>query len=98
MPNLPAVSQVIVQGLPFHFTWQPLKDMFKPIGGVVSADIVKGPDGRSKGWGTVNFETEADAERAIQVQITMHIVNLFYLSVLFLSCSTLFCSILSILF
>ena len=26
-----------------------------------------GLDGRSKGWGTVNFETEADADKAIQV-------------------------------
>ena len=59
--------QVIVQGLPFAYAWQDLKDLFKPIGGVLQADIVMGRDGRSKGWGTVNFETEADAERAIQV-------------------------------
>ncbi len=59
--------QVIVQGLPFAYAWQDLKDLFKPTGGVLQADIVMGRDGRSKGWGTVNFETEADAERAIQV-------------------------------
>ena len=59
--------QVIVQGLPFAYAWQDLKDLFKPIGGVLQADIVMGRDGRSKGWGTLNFETEADAERAIQV-------------------------------
>jgi hypothetical protein len=29
--------------------------------------IVMGQDGPSKGWGTLNFETETDAERAIQV-------------------------------
>ncbi|DBB03287.1 TPA: hypothetical protein ACH3X3_010679 [Trebouxia sp. C0006] len=58
--------KVIVQGLPFAYAWQDLKDLFKPIGGVLQADIVMGRDGRSKGWGTVNFETEADAERAIQ--------------------------------
>ncbi|KAL3145130.1 hypothetical protein ABBQ38_001734 [Trebouxia sp. C0009 RCD-2024] len=43
-----------------------LKDLFKPIGGVVQADIVMGQDGRSRGWGTVNFETLADAEKAIK--------------------------------
>ncbi len=59
--------QVIVQGLPFAYAWQDLKDLFNPIGGVLQADIVMGRDGRSKGWGTLNFETEADAERAIQV-------------------------------
>ncbi len=59
--------QVIVQGLPFAYAWQDLKDLFKPVGGVLKADIVMGPDGRSKGWGTVNFETEADAEKAIKV-------------------------------
>ncbi|DBA90794.1 TPA: hypothetical protein ACH3X1_004001 [Trebouxia sp. C0004] len=58
--------KVIVQGLPFAYAWQDLKDLFKPIGGVLQADIVMGRDGRSKGWGTLNFETEADAQRAIQ--------------------------------
>ena len=33
----------------------------------LQADIVMGQDGRSKGWGTLNCETEADAERAFQV-------------------------------
>ncbi|DBA69951.1 TPA: hypothetical protein ACH3X2_012443 [Trebouxia sp. C0005] len=60
--------KVIVQGLPFAYAWQDLKDLFKPIGGVLQADIVMGRDGRSKGWGTLNFETAADAERAIQAE------------------------------
>lgn len=58
--------QVVVQGLPFAYSWQDLKDLFKPVGGV-KADIVMGRDERSKGWGTVLFDSEADAERAIQV-------------------------------
>ena len=58
--------QVVVQGLPFAYSWQDLKDLFKPMGGV-KADIVMGRDGRSKGWGTVLFDSEADAERAIKV-------------------------------
>ncbi len=59
--------QLIAQGLSFADAWQDLKDLVKPIGGVLQADVVMGQDGHSKGWGTLNFETEADAERAIQV-------------------------------
>lgn len=59
--------QVIVHGLPFSFAWQELKDLFKPVGGVSMADIVLDQEGRSRGWGTVTFQTPADADRAIQV-------------------------------
>ncbi len=40
--------------------------LFRPLGGV-KADIVLGQDNRSKGWGTVLFETQEDAEKAIQI-------------------------------
>ena len=56
-----------MQGLPYAYAWQDLKDLFKPIGGVLQADIVMGQDGRSRGWGTVNFETQANADKAIKV-------------------------------
>ena len=56
-----------VHGLPFHYAWQDLKDLFKPVGGVGKADIVLDRDGRSKGWGTVIFDSEDDAQKAIQV-------------------------------
>jgi len=77
--------QVIVQGLPFAYAWQDLKDLFNPIGGVLQADIVMGRDGRSKGWGTLNFETEADAERAIQVNpyFSLQTIGRKYLPFLF---------------
>ena len=68
--------QVIVQGLPFAYAWQDLKDLFKPIGGVLQADIVLGQDGRSRGWGTVNFETQEDAKKAIKV-ISKPLARLF---------------------
>ena len=62
--------QVVVQGIPFAFAsikaWQDLKDLFKPVRGV-KADIVMGQDGRSKGWGTVLFDSQEDAEKAIKV-------------------------------
>ena len=58
--------QIVVQGLPFAYAWQELKDLFKPVG-AVKADVVMGPDRRSKGWGTVLFDSQADAENAIKV-------------------------------
>lgn len=69
LKTLCLVAQVIVQGLPFAYAWQDLKDLFKPIGGVIQADIVMGHDNRSKGWGTVSFESQADAEKAIKVVV-----------------------------
>jgi RNA recognition motif-containing protein len=38
----------VVQGIPWKFTWQDLKDHFAEIGGVERADIMQAPDGRSK--------------------------------------------------
>ena len=32
-----------------------------------SNDVLAGPDGRSRGFGTVSFATEADAERAVRM-------------------------------
>lgn len=83
--------QVVVQGIPFAYAWQDLKDLFKPVGGV-KADIVVGQDGRSKGWGTVLFDTPEDAERAIQVYsqylLLQNWVCLFWSA----CCSALSCS------
>lgn len=46
-------------------SWQDLKDTFRKAGNVVRADVSAGPDGRSKGYGTVLFETTDDADNAI---------------------------------
>lgn len=60
--------QVVVHGLPFAYAWQDLKDLFKPLGGVHIAEIVMDRNtARSRGWGTVTFDTESDAQNAIQV-------------------------------
>ena len=59
--------QIVVQGLPFAYAWQELKDLFKPLG-AVKADILMGADRRSKGWGIVLFDSEIDAENAIKVK------------------------------
>lgn len=50
--------------LPFHIQWQDLKDLFRAAGTVARADVALGPDGRSRGFGTVTFSTEEGAERA----------------------------------
>lgn len=51
--------------LPFHCQWQDLKDLFRQIGPVIRADVALGPDGRSRGFGTVLFQNEVDAEKAV---------------------------------
>lgn len=53
--------------LPFHCQWQDLKDLFRSAGQIVRADVAIGPDGRSRGYGTVLFATEADALKAVVI-------------------------------
>ncbi|KAI0316330.1 hypothetical protein OF83DRAFT_1046608, partial [Amylostereum chailletii] len=53
--------------LPFHVQWQDLKDLFRQAGTILRADVALGSDGRSRGFGTVVYATEADAERAVRV-------------------------------
>ncbi|KAF8137448.1 hypothetical protein EV363DRAFT_1135897, partial [Boletus edulis] len=55
---------LFVGNLPFHIQWQDLKDLFRAAGPVTRADVALGPDGRSRGFGTVTFVTEDGAERA----------------------------------
>lgn len=57
--------KIIVWNLPYSYTWQDLKDEFRSCGSIIRADILLDADGRSKGAGTVVFETPEDAERAI---------------------------------
>ncbi|KAJ3330467.1 hypothetical protein HDU93_000369, partial [Gonapodya sp. JEL0774] len=57
--------QVYIVNLPYIIAWQDLKDLFRQAGTVVRADIHMGPDGRSKGTGSVLYETQEDAKRAI---------------------------------
>ncbi|KAM0748178.1 hypothetical protein T439DRAFT_276529, partial [Meredithblackwellia eburnea MCA 4105] len=53
--------------LPFNCQWQELKDLMRGAGSVLRADIAQGPDGRSRGFGSVLFSTAQDAERAVQM-------------------------------
>jgi len=54
-----------VGNLPFRTSWQDVKDTFKECGRVIRVDIAEGPDGRSKGYATVLYETEDEAQGAI---------------------------------
>lgn len=58
---------LFVGNLPFHCQWQDLKDLFRQAGSVLRADVVLGPDGRSRGHGTVSFANDADAEIAVNM-------------------------------
>lgn len=51
--------------LPYQANWQDLKDLFRPAGAIIRADIQMAPDGRPKGSGTVVYETSEDAQNAI---------------------------------
>ncbi|KAM0787458.1 hypothetical protein ACM66B_003536 [Microbotryomycetes sp. NB124-2] len=57
---------LFVGNLPFNCQWQELKDLMRQCGNVLRADIATGPDGRSRGFGSVLFATSQDAERAVQ--------------------------------
>lgn len=59
--------QIVVNGLPWAWTWKELKDLMAGAGGnIVRADVVYGRDGRSRGYGTVRYETAEEAQAAIE--------------------------------
>ncbi|GAA6019520.1 hypothetical protein JCM11491_001323 [Sporobolomyces phaffii] len=58
---------LFIGNLPFNCQWQELKDLMRGAGSVLRADIAQGPDGRSRGFGSVLFATSIDAERAVHL-------------------------------
>ncbi|KAG0373272.1 hypothetical protein BGX24_011906, partial [Mortierella sp. AD032] len=54
-----------VGNIPFRVRWQDLKDLFRKAGHVVRADVALGPDGRSRGFGTVIYSSVEEAKQAI---------------------------------
>lgn len=58
--------QIVVQGIPWSYTWLELKELFAEYGEVERADIAQGADGRSRGFGTVRFTTADAATAAIE--------------------------------
>jgi RNA recognition motif-containing protein len=59
--------QIFVGNLPYHTSWQELKDLVRPAGNIIRADVLFLPNGRPKGQGTVLFENNHDATRAIEM-------------------------------
>ena len=59
-------KRIYVGGLPYSTTDQDLENMFTPSGQVNSAQVVSDRySGQSKGFGFVEMENEADANKAI---------------------------------
>ncbi|PPQ81935.1 hypothetical protein CVT25_013783 [Psilocybe cyanescens] len=66
-PDPASCRNLFVGNLPFHCQWQDLKDLFRQAGTILRADVALGPDGRSRGFGTVVFATDYDAEKAVRM-------------------------------
>lgn len=60
-----AGCQLFVNNLSYDTTWKELKDHFRTVGEVERAEVIEGPDGRKKGFGTVRFYEAKHAEEAI---------------------------------
>ncbi len=69
IPTLRVLLQIVVHGLPWSTEWQELKDLAKEHGDVVKADVMRRPDGKSRGFGTIVFKTPEDAQAAIEVSL-----------------------------
>lgn len=63
------MSRLIVKGLPNRYDDSELRDLFKPLGEVTDARIMKTKDGKSRNFGFVGFRTKEDASRA---KLAMH--------------------------
>uniref|UniRef100_A0A7S0WHE3 RRM domain-containing protein n=1 Tax=Chlamydomonas leiostraca TaxID=1034604 RepID=A0A7S0WHE3_9CHLO len=58
-------KRCFVGNLAWRTSWQDLKDKFRDCGNVVYANVMRDDDGRSKGWGIVEYETPDEALQAI---------------------------------
>jgi len=58
--------QLFVGNLSYDTTWRDLKHHFRQCGEVERAEVMEGPDGRKRGYGTVRFYRSRDAQNAIR--------------------------------
>ncbi|XP_031563913.1 myelin expression factor 2-like isoform X2 [Actinia tenebrosa] len=65
--NDPSACTVFVSNLDFRVNWQKLKDAFKAAGNVVRANVKEDDNHKSKGYGTVQFETPTEAMNAVML-------------------------------
>ena len=56
---------IYVGNLPYGVRSSDLEELFAQYGTVVSAKVIADPDGRSKGFGFVEVESDGDGEDAI---------------------------------
>ncbi|KAG0205745.1 hypothetical protein BGX28_002712 [Mortierella sp. GBA30] len=59
-PSNGSTRQVFVGNLPYSVDWKDLKDLFRKAGPVDRADVFMNRDNRSKGSGTVSFDSAHD--------------------------------------
>ncbi len=61
-------NKLYVGNLPFSTTEEELRTMFSQAGTVVSVSLIKDRDtGRSRGFAFVEFNTQAEAEKAVSL-------------------------------
>jgi len=60
-------TEIFIGNLPFSINWQALKDLMRTAGEVLRADVRLDSWGKSRGFGTVVFDTQEDAERAVEM-------------------------------
>ena len=61
-------NKLYVGNLPFNTTEEDLRTMFSQAGTVVSVSLIKDRDtGRSRGFAFVEFNTQAEAEKAVSL-------------------------------
>jgi RNA recognition motif-containing protein len=65
-PSGDSRTQLFVGNLPYRIRWQDLKDLFRKCGTVLRADVALTAENRSKGFGTVLYQSDRDAMRAIE--------------------------------
>lgn len=58
--------QLFVGNLSYDTNWRDLKDHFRQCGEVERAEVMEGPDGRKRGYGTVRYYRSRDAQNAIK--------------------------------
>jgi RNA recognition motif-containing protein len=63
---VPPGTQVVVHGLPWSYTGGQLLEIFQGCGEIVKGDVAYGRDGRSRGYGVIQFATPDQANVAIQ--------------------------------
>ena len=63
--DVPNGTQVVVHGLPWSYTGDQLLDIFRGVGDIVKGDVAYGRDGRSRGYGVIQFASAEQANHAI---------------------------------